>query len=60
MSIVKKKVAELPGKTNYRKSNLTAEKSFKLIYLSENRNLTMKRTDKGGKIIIMDTADYIE
>ena len=60
MSIVKKKVAELPGTPNYRKSNLTAEKSFKLIYLSENRNLTMKRTDKGGKIIIMDTADYIE
>ena len=33
---------------------------LKLSYLSESRNLTIKRTDKGGKIVIMDTADYIE
>ena len=60
MSILKKEVAELPGKPNYRKSNLTAEKSFKLIYLSENRNLTMTKTDTGGKIVIMDKAGYIK
>ena len=28
--------------------------------MSENRNLTIKGADKDGKIVIMDTADYIE
>ena len=28
--------------------------------MSENRNLTIKGADKSGKIVTMDTADYIE
>ena len=39
---------------------MTSDKRLKLRYLSENRNLTIKAADKGGKIVIMDTADYIE
>ena len=39
---------------------MTSEERFKLRYLPENRNLTIKGADKGDKIVIMDTADYIE
>ena len=39
---------------------MTLEERFKLKYLSENCNLTIKGADKGGKIVIMDTVDYIE
>ena len=39
---------------------MTSDERLKLRYLSENRNLTIKGADKGGKIVIMDTADYIE
>ena len=28
--------------------------------MSENRNLAIKDADKGGKIAIMDTTDYIQ
>ena len=59
-SIVKKEVTELLKKPNYQQSNLTSDERLKLRYLSENRNLTIKGADKGGKIVIMDTADYIE
>ena len=39
---------------------MTSDERLKLRYLSENRNLTIKGVDKDGKIVIMDTADYIE
>ena len=39
---------------------MTLEERLKLKYLSENRNLTIKGADKGGKIVIMDTVSYIE
>ena len=39
---------------------MTSDKGLKLRYLSENRNLTIKAADKSGKIVIMNTADYIE
>ena len=39
---------------------MTSDQRLKLRYLSENRNLTIKAADKDGKIVIMDTADYIE
>ena len=39
---------------------MTLEERLKLKYLSENRNLTIKGADKGGKIVIMDTVNYIE
>ena len=39
---------------------MTSDERLKLRYLSENRNLTIKGADKGGKIVIMDTADYTE
>ena len=39
---------------------MTAEERLKLIYLSGNRNLAIKQADKGGKIVIMNTWDYIE
>ena len=39
---------------------MTSDERLKLRYLSENRNLTIKRADKGGKIVIMDTTDCIE
>ena len=60
ISIVKKEVTELLKKPNYQQSNLTSDERLKLWYLSENRYLTIKGADKGGKIVIMDTADYIE
>ena len=60
ISIVKKEVAELLKKPNYQQSNLTSDEKLKLRYLSENRNLTIKGADKGGKIVIMDTADYFK
>ena len=41
-------------------TNLTFGERLRVRYLSENRNLTIKGADKGGKIVIMDTADYIE
>ena len=39
---------------------MTSDKGLKLRCLSGNRNLTIKAADKGGKIVIMNTADYIE
>ena len=60
ISIVKKDFTELLKKPNYQQSNLTLDEKLKLRYLSENRNLTIKGADKGGKIVIMDTADCIE
>ena len=39
---------------------MTSEERLKIRYLSENCNLTIKGVDKVGKIVIMDTADYIE
>ena len=60
ISIVKKEVTELLKKPNYQQSNLTSDERLKLWYLSENRYLTIKGADKGGKIVIMDTADYIK
>ena len=60
ISVVKKEVTELLKKPNYQEPNLTSDERLKLRYLSENRNLTIKAADKGGKIVIMDTADYIE
>ena len=58
-SIVKK-VTELLKKPNYQQSNLTAEERIKLKRLSENRNLTIKGAYKCGKIVIIDTVDYIK
>ena len=60
ISVVKKEVTELLKNPNYQEPNLTSHEWLKLRYLSENRNLTIKAADKGGKIVIMDTADYIE
>ena len=60
ISIVKKEVTEVIEKPNYKQSNLISEERLKLRCLSENRNLTIKGADKGRKIVIMDTADYIE
>ena len=60
ISIAKKEITELLKKPNYQQSNLTSDERLKLMYLSENRNLTIKGADKGGKIVIMDTEDYIE
>ena len=57
--IVEKEVIELLKKPNYQQSNLTSDKKLKLQCLSENRSVTIKGADKGGKIVIMDTADYI-
>ena len=48
VSILKKEVTELLKKPNYQQSNLTSEERLKFRRLS------------GGKIVIMDTADYIE
>lgn len=56
-SIVKKEVSELLKKPNYQQSNLKAEERMKL-NLSEDQNLTLKGSDKGGKLI--DTTDYIQ
>ena len=39
---------------------MTSDERLKLRCLSENCNLTIKAADKGGKIVIMDTVDYIE
>ena len=60
IAIVKKAVTELLKTSNYQQSNLTSDEKFRLRYLSENRNLTIQRADKGRKIFIMDTAEYIE
>ena len=59
ISLIKKEITELLKKPNYQQSNLTSEERLKLRYLSENRDLTIKGANKGGKIVIMDTADYI-
>ena len=60
ISVVKKEVTELLKNPNYQEQNLTSDKLSKLRYLPENRNLTIKAADKGGKIVIMNTTDYIE
>ena len=60
IAIVRKAVTELLKTSNYQQSNLTSDEKFRLRYLSENRNLTIQRADKGRKIFIMDTAEYIE
>ena len=39
---------------------MTSEEKLKLGYFPQNRNLTIKRAEKGGKIVVMDTTDYIE
>ena len=39
---------------------MTSDERLRLKYLSENRNLTIKAADKHGKIVIMDTTDYIQ
>ena len=58
--MVKKEVTELLKNPNYQEQNLTSDKLSKLRYFPENRNLTIKAADKGGKIVIMNTTDYIE
>ena len=58
--VAKNEVTELLKNPNYQQSNLTSDERIKLRYLSENDNLTIKGEDKGGNIVIMDTADYIE
>ena len=55
-----KRITELLKKPSYQQSFLTSDKRIKLRYLSENQNLTIKGADKGGKSVIMDTADYTE
>ena len=60
ISVVKKEVTGLLKNPDYQETNLTSDERLKLRYLSENRNITIKGADKGGKIVIMDTADYIE
>ena len=60
ISTVQKEVTEPLRKPNSQQSNLTSEEKLKLRYLSLNPNLTIKEADKGGKIVIMDTVDYIE
>ena len=60
ISVVKKGVIELLKKSNYQQPNLTSGERLKLTYLSENRNLNIKGADKGAKIAIMDTTDYME
>ena len=59
-SVVEKEVTELLKIPNYQQSNLTSDERPRLRYLSENRNLTIKRAEKDGKIFIMDAADYIK
>ena len=60
ISLVKKEVTELLKKPSYEQPNLTSDERLTLRYLSENCNLTIKAADKGGRIVIMDTADYNE
>ena len=60
ISVVKKEVTGLLKNPDYQETNLTSDERLKLRYLSENRNITIKGADKGGKIVIMDTADYIK
>ena len=60
ISVVKKEVTELLKNPNYQEPNLTSDERLKLSYLSENGYLTIKAAHKGGKIVIMDTAEYIE
>ena len=60
ISVVKKEVTELLKKPNYQEPNLTSDERLKLRYLSENRNLTIRGAQKGGKIVIIGAADYIK
>ena len=39
---------------------MTSREKLKLSYLSENRNSIIKGADKGGKIVIKNTGDYVE
>ena len=60
ISTVKKQFTELLKKLNYQQSNMTSEDKLKLRYFPLNRNLTIEGADNGGKIVIMDTINYIE
>ena len=39
---------------------MTSDEKLELRHLSENSNLPIKGANKDGKIVIMDTANYIE
>ena len=67
MSILKKSYRFIK-ETNYQPSNLTTKERVWVKYLSENRNITIKRAvkahiivkGKGSDIVIKDTGDYVK
>ena len=51
-------VISAPSKKTY--SNLSREENIALRELKENPNITIKPSDKGGAVVVMDTTSYIE
>ena len=59
MSAVKKDITQLLKKENNHRSNLTVQERQALDDLSTNEKIIIKPADKGGRIVIMDKAEYI-
>ena len=51
---------KLPVNNNASKSNISAEERKALQSLRNNRDIIIKKVDKGGGIVIMDTLYYVE
>lgn len=58
-SLIKSETMQLLTTPNRTKNNLTTEEKQALISLKSNNEITIKQADKGGKVVIMNTSDYL-
>ena len=59
-SLIKSETMKLLATPNRNKNNLTSEEKQALTSLKLNNDITIKQADKGGKVVIMNTSDYIK
>ena len=59
-SKIKEEVTKAINKRNYTTSNLSTEEIVAVKSLSMNSNIVIQSADKGGKIVLMNKADYVE
>ena len=59
-SLIKSETMKLLTTPNRNKINLTTEEKQALTSLKLNNDITIKQADKGGKVVIMNTSDYIK
>ena len=53
-------IPNLTNKTSMPPPNITTDQTTAITNLINNKDITIKRADKGGSIVIMDTTSYID